>query len=115
MNGTHFALAYQYQFDFYGDYVSAVCQHYQKKYYMPDLTLYELSELKEEEIKTRLLVDLNKIYCRTDKMDNSAGSGIQDQINMKLFYPSITTYIMTQLKSILCKTGYLLKSIKNNP
>ena len=70
---------------------------------MPDLTLYEISELKEEEIKTRLLEDYNFITKRNNSPDDRVSSGTESQKNMKLIWQNIKTYITEQLKPILLK------------
>jgi hypothetical protein len=67
---------------------------------MPDLTLFELTELNKEEIKNRLRQDYSVI---------SYGKGTTGRVrpatrrSMKLVYNNFKRYVINQLKSILVK------------
>jgi len=70
---------------------------------MPDLALYEFSELKEEEIKARLLEDYNFIGNRNTTPEDKVGSGTAGQRNMKPVWQNIRAHITEQLKSVFFK------------
>ena len=57
-----------------------------KEYYrMPDLTLYEFSELNEEEIKNRLLEDYNTIRYHTVTQNEKVNTRISSLKGIKSF------------------------------
>ncbi|MGD9161918.1 MAG: hypothetical protein PVG39_26140 [Desulfobacteraceae bacterium] len=70
---------------------------------MSDLTLYEFSGLKEEEIKTRLREEYNYICHTNIPPDDKVISETVSQRNMKLVWRNIRTHITVQLKSIFLK------------
>ena len=82
---------------------------------MSDLTLDEISELKEEEIKLRLLEDYNIISYGKGIPEDTDRQGAVIRTGIKLSYHSIKTQIIKQIKTILFKSSIFPKSIGNNP